>query len=44
MQNCLTQGIMEGWVLEMVIRVDRWDAMGKAVLAETEPRSQIFSE
>ena len=30
---------MEGWDLEVMGRVDGWDVLGKAVWAETEPRS-----
>ena len=29
---------MEGWGLEVVGRVDGWEALGMAVLAEAEPR------
>ena len=34
---------MEGRVGEVVRMADGWEALGKAVLAENEPRSQIFS-
>ena len=30
---------MEGWGLEVAGRVLRWEALGKAVSAEAEPRS-----
>ena len=33
---------MEGWGLEVVGRVDGWGVLGKAVWAETEPRSHIL--
>ena len=43
-QSCLPQGFVEGWGLEVVGRVDGWEALGKAVSVETEPRSQMFAK